>query len=135
MSNPVSYQNMMAFMAKAKNISKGRPTGQRGTRIHLKSRYGESVPTIVQLYYHNTSLITWHPDGQVIFINQGWNTRTTINRMNEYLYHYGYRIVTRKGTKYLRAIIDAELSWAERELTDIFRIVFENGDLCNIMSY
>ena len=131
----MNYQEMMGFMAKARNISKGRPTGQRGTRIHLKSRYGESVPTIVQLRYHDTPLINWHPDGKVISTNHGWNTRTTIARMNEYLCYFGYLIITRKGTKYLRAI-DAETSWADHELSNnIIRIVFENGDLSNILHY
>ena len=40
-----------------------------------------------------------------------------------------------KGTKYLRAI-DAETSWADHELSNnIIRIVFENGDLSNILHY
>jgi len=130
----MNYQDMMGFMAKARNISKGRPTGQRGTRIQLQARHGESVPTIVQLVYHNTPLINWHPSGQIIFSNNGWNTRTTIARMNEYLSHYNYRIITRKGIKYLRCITDTT-SFNDHELGTVFRIFFEHGNMCLITDY
>ena len=126
----MKYQEMMAFMAKAKNISKGRPTGQRGTRIHLHAPVPDDCfPTIVQLRYHDTALINWYPGGRVTFCNRGWNTRTTIARMNEYLRHFGYRIMTRKGTKHLRKIDAETLSWSDTALDPIFSIHFIGGKL------
>jgi len=127
----VKYQEMMRFMSKARDISKGRPTGQRGTRLVLNARYNDACPTIVQLVYHKTPLITWHPSGRVIFSNHGWNTRTTIARMNEYLSHYNCRIFTRKGVKYIR---DNTHDF-EHALGTTFRIFFNNGELYNVTGY
>ncbi|MFZ9078108.1 MAG: hypothetical protein ACO23H_06195 [Alphaproteobacteria bacterium] len=92
----MNYQQALAFMSKAKDISKGRPTGQRGTRMHY---HFNPVPD-VSLSYHGTELICWTHEG-IYFRNGGWKTATTKKRLNEHLLPHRMYITQRKFVWYL----------------------------------
>jgi len=91
-------------MSKAQNISKGRPTGQRGTRMIYDTHYATNMP-VVSLRYHNTILVQWAHD-HTLFCNDGWNTLTTMNRIREHLHPLGYTIYSKNGCKYLHRFND-----------------------------
>lgn len=94
----MNYQEALAFMSKAKNISKGRPTGQRGTRM----RYHHNLIPDVSLHYHHTELVRWTSDG-IYFRNGGWKTATTKARLNEHLLPHRLYITQRKFVWYLHS--------------------------------
>lgn len=100
----MNYQEALAFMSKAQNISKGRPTGQRGTRMIYDTHYATNMP-VVSLRYHNTILVQWAHD-HTLFCNDGWNTLTTMNRIREHLHPLGYTIYSKNGCKYLHRFND-----------------------------
>lgn len=79
----MNYQEAIAFMSKARDISKGRPTNQRGTRMSFRMDSKSNMP-IVELSYHDTSLVVWKHD-RTAFRNDGWMTQTTKNRINQHL--------------------------------------------------
>ena len=98
----MNYQEALAFMSKAKNIDNGRPTGQRGTRMLYDTHHATNMP-LVSLQYHDTILVQW-AHNNTLFLNQGWNTLTTMNRIREHLRPLGYTIYSYKGEKYLRRV-------------------------------
>jgi len=95
----MNYQEALAFMSKAKDINKGRPTGQRGTRMFYDLHYKTKLP-VVLLKYHDTFLVQWTHD-RTLFTNNGWKSRTTLSRICEHLRHHGYTIYRKKGVMYL----------------------------------
>jgi hypothetical protein len=97
----MNYQEALAFMSKAKDIGKGRPTGQRGTRMHLHT-YKVPFPD-VSLQYHNTTLVMWTHEG-IYFRNGGWKTATTKSRLNEHLRKHELYITQRQFVWYLCSI-------------------------------
>lgn len=98
----MNYQQALAFMSKAKNIDNGRPTGQRGTRMIYDTHHASNMP-LISLRYHESIIVQWAHD-HTLFLNQGWNTLTTMNRLREHLKPLGYTIYSYKGKKYLRRV-------------------------------
>ena len=96
----MNYQEALVFMSKAKDITKGRPTGQRGTRMHY-SIFPDTVMPLVSLTYHNTILVQWKHD-MTVFMNNGWKTLTTRNRINQHLSPFHMYIVQRDFKWYLQ---------------------------------
>ena len=91
-----TYQDWMAYLAKAKDPSKGRPLAN-GTRIKLWLTPTRSPH--VHLDYHNTLLVEWTPE-LILFSNGGYMTQTTKNRLNKYL-PYDYIIKQEQGRWFL----------------------------------
>lgn len=96
----MNYQEALAYMSKAKNIDNGRPTGQRGTRMLYDTHHATKMP-VVSLRYHNSILVQWTHD-HTLFTNDGWNTLTTKNRINEHLSPFHMYIVQRDFKWYLQ---------------------------------
>ena len=88
----MTYQDCMAFLAKAKCASKGRPVA-KATRMKL-TLYTHQPPQ-AELSYHNTYIVNWTPN-KTVFTNGGYMTQTTKSRLNDYL-PSGYRIRQVKG--------------------------------------
>jgi len=72
-----------------------RPTEQRNTR--LTRIYGRDE---VAVRLHQTNIVTFYPNGDIVLANGGWYTPTTSTRMNEYL-PLPWRIVSDKGQWFL----------------------------------
>ena len=96
----MNYQEALTFMSKAKDMTKGRPTGQRGTRMRY-SIHPETKLPVVSLTYHNTAVVAWRHD-TTMFMNNGWHTLTTKNRINEHLSQFHLYIVQRDFKWYLQ---------------------------------
>lgn len=70
---------------------------RKGSRRRMESRVvaantkllrlGPSDNTMIAVKYHNTNILTYHPDNRVTFRNNGWNTVTTMQRMRTFLDH------------------------------------------------
>lgn len=88
----MTYQECMAFLAKAKCASTGRPVAPN-TRIHL--HLYSSRPPHAALVYYNTCIAEWTPN-KTVFTNGGYMTQTTKSRLNDYL-PFGYHINQVKG--------------------------------------
>jgi len=118
----MNYQQALAFMSRAKDISKGRPTGQRGTRMHY---HFKPIPD-VSLSYHDTELVRWTSDG-IFFRNGGWKTATTKKRLNEHLLPHGLYITQRKFVWYLESFNGKQ---EPKALTSAFVFFIpNNGDI------
>jgi len=52
--------------------------------------------------YHNTDILTWYGQYEIILNSDGWRTPTTKGRMNKYLGQYGYSIYQHHWTWFLR---------------------------------
>ena len=112
-----TYQDWMAFLAKTKVPSKGRPIlGLVGTRIKLWLT--PTRPPHVHLEYHGTLLVEWAPT-MTFFSNGGYMTKTTKNRLNAYLPPTHY-IQQKKGVWYLRNHANTMI----RKLDSDFTIAF-----------
>lgn len=78
-----TYQDWMAYLAKAKDPSKGRPIhGSVGTRI--KFHMPPNCTPLALLTYHDILLVEWTPE-LIVFSNGGYMTQTTKSRLNTYL--------------------------------------------------
>lgn len=88
----MTYQDCMAFLAKAKCAKTGRPIAHK-TRMemHIHTYY---PPTAI-LRYHNSPLVEWTRT-KTVFTNDGYMTQTTKSRLNDYL-PSGYHIHQVKG--------------------------------------
>ena len=83
----MTYQEAMAYLAKAKCANIGRPVAHK-TRMQLYiNTY--SPPSAV-LRYHHTCIVEWRHD-HTFFTNSGYMTQTTKSRLNDYL-PSGYHI-------------------------------------------
>lgn len=83
----MTYQQAMAFLAKAKCTLTGRPVAHK-TRMQLNiSTY---APPSAILRYHNTCIVEWRHD-YTCYTNGGYMTHTTKSRLNDYL-PSGYHI-------------------------------------------
>ena len=58
----------------------GRESKKIGNNTYMKRREGGAVACML----HDTDVITWKPDGGIIYNSGGWKTVTTKARMNEY---------------------------------------------------
>ena len=90
----MTYQDCMAYLAKAKDPRNGRPVA-KGTRIKfwmpLESWGGVARCTPrALLTYHYSILVEWQPT-MTFVTNDGYMTKTVKNRINDYLPH-GYHI-------------------------------------------
>ena len=88
----MTYQQAMAFLAKAKCTNTGRPVAHK-TRMQL--HINTPRPPIIALWYHHTCIIEWRHDS-TRYTNGGYMTQTTKSRLNDYL-PSGYRITQVKG--------------------------------------
>ena len=88
----MTYQQAMAFLAKAKCTNTGRPVAHK-TRMHLY--INTYAPPSAVLRYHNICIVEWMHD-YTCYTNGGNMTRTTKSRLNDYLPN-GYRIIQVKG--------------------------------------
>ena len=83
----MTYQETMAFLAKAKCTNTGRPVAHK-TRMQMWIH--SHRPPTSYIRYHNTCIVEWTPDSTT-FTNGGYMTQTTKSRLNDYL-PSGYRI-------------------------------------------
>ena len=88
----MTYQEPMAYLAKAKCANIGRPVAHK-TRMQMWI-HSYRPPTAV-LRYHTTCIVEWKHD-HTIFSNGGYMTQTTKSRLNDYL-PSGYRIFQMNG--------------------------------------
>ena len=88
----MTYQECMAFLAKAKCASVGRPVAHK-TRMSMYM-YSHQPPNAA-LVYHHTCIVEWTPN-KTVFTNGGYMTQTTKSRLNDYL-PSGYHIHQVKG--------------------------------------
>ena len=88
----MTYQETMAFLAKAKCTNAGRPVAHK-TRMQLY--INTYAPPTAVLRYHNTCIVEWRHD-TTRYTNGGYMTQTTKSRLNDYL-PSGYRINQVKG--------------------------------------
>ena len=58
----------------------GRESKKIGNNTYMKRREGGAVACML----HSTDVITWKPDGSIVYNSGGWRTVTTKARMNEY---------------------------------------------------
>jgi len=113
-----TYQDWMAFLAKAKDPSKGRPVA-KATRIkfHIHGKNSGRLPSVL-LTYHDSIIAEWTPT-KMYFTNGGYMTRTTKKRLNDYL-PSDYYIQQKKGVWYLRNHANTMI----RKLKNTFTIKF-----------
>lgn len=72
----------------ARNPEKGKPTGQRGTYIKCyNTHYADESQWTVAVKYHNTNVVTYDGQGNVLLNHGGYRTRTTKARINQYSPH------------------------------------------------
>lgn len=117
-----TYQDWMAYLAKAKDPSKGRPVlSLTGTRI--KFYMPPNCTPRAMLTYHDTLLVEWQPT-MTFFSNGGHMTQTTKNRLNAYLPPTHY-IQQKKGVWYLTSHNGSLL----QELAPDFTIAFTHDGL------
>lgn len=88
----MTYQDCMAFLAKAKCTNNGRPVAH-ATRMKLSLSTWR--PPLATLVYHNTYIVEWRHD-YTCYTNGGYMTQTTKSRLNDYL-PSGYHIHQVKG--------------------------------------
>ncbi len=91
-----TYQDWMAYLANAKDPSKGRPVA-KGTRI--KFYMPPNCTPRAMLTHHDTLLVEWQPT-MTFFSNGGYMTQTTKNRINHYL-PSGFYIKQERGKWFL----------------------------------
>ncbi len=119
----MTYQDCMAFLAKAKCASKGRPVA-KATRMKLYLSTWQPPHALV--VYHNTCIVEWTPN-KTVFTNGGYMTQTTKSRLNDYL-PSGYRINQVKGEWVLTNPDRMVKKW----LPDYFLLKFTpEGELMN----
>lgn len=62
-----------------------------GNKAHrpVKGKVATSIERLendaIAVYYHNTAVITFYPDGRIRLKTDGWETQTTKERINQYL--------------------------------------------------
>jgi len=81
MTQPINYQEALAYMSKAKNIEYGRPYG-KNTRIEYT--FGSDGMPFISIRYHDTILANIHHD-RTEYRNGGWHSVTTKDRLNKLL--------------------------------------------------
>lgn len=57
---------------------------------------------VFAIRYYDTEIVTFHPDGRVVFRHGGWRTSSTIRRFNLYApkgFKFKGRFLTRDGVK------------------------------------
>lgn len=74
-----SYEAIYEYIIAGRN-KWDRPAEQRNTR--LTRIYGRDE---VAVRFHQTNIVTFYPNGDIVLVNGGWYTPTTSARMNEYL--------------------------------------------------
>lgn len=71
---PHSYETAAAFADSARSPILGKPLANN-TRVFRRG------PDAVAVRLHRTDVVTFHADGRVILNSGGWQTSTTLNRM------------------------------------------------------
>ena len=80
----------------ATKILNSRGSKKVGNNTYLKKR-GEYIAVML----HETDVVTFKPDGSIVLDSGGWKTRTTKDRINNYLPDYFY-LYQEKSEWYLR---------------------------------
>ena len=70
---------------KLNTLLQGRNKSQRklGHNTYA-TRFDLLDPAVISIRYHATNVLTFHPDGRVVFNSGGWRTSTTKQRLNRY---------------------------------------------------
>ena len=76
----ITYQELMKYMSKAKDTTKGRPVG---IATRMKMRVIDNTP-VVDVVYHKTIVVRTTPT-KIEINNGGYYTATTAKRINQYL--------------------------------------------------
>jgi hypothetical protein len=90
----ITYQELMKYMSKAKDTTKGRPVG-KATRMKMKVI--DNTP-VVDVVYHETVVVRTTPT-RIELNNGGYYTPTTAKRINQYLPE-GCSVWRRNGSWY-----------------------------------
>lgn len=77
----MNFNGVAQLFSTVKNPSKGKPTGDKATRIFMRS--ADSFA----LRFYDTDIITWYMDGRIVLDDGGHTTMTTYRRMNDYTPH------------------------------------------------
>lgn len=119
----MTYQQAMAYLAKAKHTNNGRPVAHK-TRMQL--HINTYFPPTAVLRYHYTCIVEWRHD-YTLFTNGGYMTQTTKSRLNDYL-PSGYHINQVKG----EWVLTTPEHMADKWLSDYFTLKFTpEGELMN----
>ena len=90
-----SYDSLKQYLSEGRS-KVDRPLPGRSTRLHLRDN--ESLA----IRYHNTDVVTWHPDGSCVLQSGGYQTVTTKARFNEYM-PAGWTVYQEAGIWYLQS--------------------------------
>jgi hypothetical protein len=70
------------------------------SRKLANNTYAKRYDDCLAIRLHATDIITFYPDGRVIYNTNGWETVTTKQRLNEYG-HRGIHVYQRRGNWYI----------------------------------
>ena len=76
-----SYADALAFL-----------DGKSSVKIGHNTTLENGNDGSVGIRYHDTVIVRYRADGSVTFDTGGWDTMTTLGRMNKVASHFGYRI-------------------------------------------
>jgi hypothetical protein len=97
-----STPNFAKWLEKAQSGRGGRRKLENNTYAILHNRptdAGTYEPAFVAVRLHATDILRFYPDNSVVVNSGGWQTRTTLDRLNKFL-PGNWRIYTQKGTWY-----------------------------------
>jgi len=77
--------------------------------VKRNTRLTEYVDGKKTLRFHATDIITWKPDGKIILNSGGYKTRTTKQRLNQYLYPHDIRVYQKDFEWYLSLPCNGEI--------------------------
>jgi hypothetical protein len=67
-----------------------------------RTRASRLTDGAIGIFYHDTAVVTFHPDNSVTLTSGGWRTPTTKDRINTYM-PSGYHVQQTKGVWYLQS--------------------------------
>lgn len=95
-------QQLIEQWKTARNPEKGKPTGQVGTYIKCyNTHYADESQWTVAVRYHNTNVVTYDGENNVLLNHGGWMTPTTKARINQYAPH-GIQVFQKNFEWYVR---------------------------------
>jgi hypothetical protein len=91
----ISHKDGQRLMQSARNRAAGKPLANN-TRMfdHTDGSFG--------IVFHNTEIVTIHPNGTYTLRNGGWNSPTTIERIRSYAPVTWQRLISEKGDWFVR---------------------------------
>lgn len=106
----MNRQTLIDLWKTARNPEKGKPTGEVATFIKCyNTHYADETQWTVAVHYHNTNVVTYDGQGNILLNHGGYKTATTKRRMNKYTPH-DVEVFQRKGDWYVRDKIDNKTS-------------------------